>query len=239
MANPGLDHLFRLHKFDVAIAEVRRKAANLDAGQSAKAQYDQLKATLQSEKSVLESAEADRLDAELQEKSLRDKVKKIEDLLYGGTLVNPREIEAYQIEQKHAAEAADEAGLRAMNIAETLPPMQKNVKRLEIEANKLREQMKSLYEAAVIEKERLEGAFKQLKIDRAKAAAPVPKPLLDQYESIRAKVGGIGLSEITERGTCTRCGTQLPTKVIEHAKEDKIVTCESCRRILIWVLPKV
>lgn len=64
-------------------------------------------------------------------------------------------------------------------------------------------------------------------------------PLLKEYEAMRAHGNGIAIAEITDTGNCGMCGTTVPRKSIEAAKEDKRVTCGNCHRWLFVPILKV
>jgi len=81
-------------------------------------------------------------------------------------------------------------------------------------------------------KAQLEAEFKERAERRPVLAKEVPAALLARYEAVRQRLGGVGMAEVTKTGACGSCGTSLPTKVVEDAKEGKVVTCEACHRIL-------
>ncbi len=70
---------------------------------------------------------------------------------------------------------------------------------------------------------------------RASAAAPIPTALLDRYERLRAKLGGVAVATL-DGARCTGCNLLLPTLELERvraAAPDVIVECEQCGRILV------
>jgi predicted nucleic acid-binding Zn-ribbon protein len=79
---------------------------------------------------------------------------------------------------------------------------------------------------------KLEQEFKARAAERPDAAKKVDPALLTRYESIRQKHGGLGMAMIDKRGACMLCGTLLPRKTVEAALEDRVITCETCHRIL-------
>ncbi|MGH9678454.1 MAG: zinc ribbon domain-containing protein [Candidatus Acidiferrales bacterium] len=103
------------------------------------------------------------------------------------------------------------------------------VKEIEAEANKERHAIQAEYNAAQKELAAAEAA-------RAAAAAAVPEDLVDHYERIAKRHGGIGLAEIRGEG-CGQCGVHIRPHVIQLLQRDgndEIYHCETCTRILYY-----
>jgi predicted nucleic acid-binding Zn-ribbon protein len=149
--------------------------------------------------------------------------------------VNPREVETLQKEigilKKHRGELDE----RILEIWEALPPAKEAAAKLEKRMAELKELKAKEQQAALASKAQMEAEFKQKSADRPVLAKEISPGLLARYEGIRQKHGGVGIGEVDiRRGTCGACGTNLPTRTIEQLKEDKVVTCESCHRILYY-----
>ncbi len=88
---------------------------------------------------------------------------------------------------------------------------------------------------ALLDKEEL---FKQeiaeKRLEREQVAAEVDAQLLKRYEKIRTARDGIAVVQI-QGENCGGCFTTIPPQVINEAKKgDRILTCESCGRILYY-----
>ncbi|MFQ3678604.1 MAG: hypothetical protein SNJ74_11745 [Fimbriimonadaceae bacterium] len=42
------------------------------------------------------------------------------------------------------------------------------------------------------------------------------------------------MAKISKTGSCGMCGTMLPEKLIEGAREGRLVACEGCHRFLYF-----
>src|SRR5207237_1182931 len=70
---------------------------------------------------------------------------------------------------------------------------------------------------------------------REKSAAALPPQLLNLYESLRKKLGGVGAARL-EAGACGGCHMRLPATeldAIKHQAPEVIVRCDQCGRILV------
>src|SRR5438445_123736 len=70
---------------------------------------------------------------------------------------------------------------------------------------------------------------------RAIAAKAVPPDLLEQYERLRARLGGIGAARLVGN-SCGGCHLTLPATELDrirHLPPDAVALCDQCGRILV------
>jgi len=232
MPPSGLEALYQLHRIDLAIVEVRKRAAALEPGRAIQSVIAQLQSEFDAADSEAKALSAELLDLELRQRSLEEKCKKIDQDLYGGKIVNPREVEALQQELELLRRQQGECDARMLELYDLIPGAKERVEaaaaRLQAERAKLAEFQKGVLR----EKARLEAEFAKLREQRGPAAARVDAAMLRQYDAIRQKMGGVGMTEVAPDGSCGQCGVQVPEKSIEAAKQGRVVTCEACHRIL-------
>lgn len=71
--------------------------------------------------------------------------------------------------------------------------------------------------------------------ERAALAPAIDAVTLTRYEQIRARRGGVAVVE-ARQGTCQGCRVQLPPQLYnELFREEEMLTCQSCQRILFVV----
>jgi len=107
------------------------------------------------------------------------------------------------------------------------------VKQVEAAANVERHTIQAEYNAAQKELTAAEAV-------RAKAVAAVPEDLVDHYERIAKRHGGISLAEIRGEG-CGQCGVHIRPHVIQklqRPENEEFFHCETCTRILYYADPK-
>ncbi|HID94880.1 MAG TPA: hypothetical protein EYP53_02330 [Candidatus Latescibacteria bacterium] len=84
---------------------------------------------------------------------------------------------------------------------------------------------------------KLSSVEQELSIYRQKrdeAIEGLGKRLLSSYERIRRGRGGMAVVPI-RRGACGGCFKQIPPqKVVEIKRNERLITCENCGRILVW-----
>jgi hypothetical protein len=103
------------------------------------------------------------------------------------------------------------------------------LKEIEATTNKERQAIQAEYNAAQKELAAAEAA-------RASAVAEVPEDLVDHYERLAKKHGGVALAEI--RGeSCGQCGVLIRPHVIQKLHRpgnEDFFHCETCTRILYY-----
>src|SRR5579863_4778643 len=103
------------------------------------------------------------------------------------------------------------------------------VKEIEAAANKERQAIQAEFNATQKELASAEAV-------RAAAMAAVPEDLVDHYERIAKRHGGIALAEIRGEG-CGQCGVHIRPHVIQLLTRDgneEFYHCETCTRILYY-----
>jgi predicted nucleic acid-binding Zn-ribbon protein len=103
------------------------------------------------------------------------------------------------------------------------------VKEIEASANKERQAIQAEHSATQTELAAAEAA-------RAAAISAVPEDLVDHYERLAKRHGGIALAEIRGEG-CGQCGVLIRPHVLQQLRRDgndEIFHCETCTRILYY-----
>jgi predicted nucleic acid-binding Zn-ribbon protein len=234
MASPELQRLWKLAQVDNAIESIKKRAAALDPGKKILAELQALEkqdAEIGGKSKALRSELA---DLELKQKGSQDKIKKFDKELYGGKVVNPREVENIEREIASLKRQVASHDERIMELWELIPPAEKDAEAIAAQIEEKKKQFAERRKQAMIEKEQLEAEYKKYAAARPKLAEEVRNPgLLARYDGIRQRHGS-GMTEITKTGHCGACGTHLPERTLQMLKDDKAATCESCHRLLYY-----
>ncbi len=224
--------LHRLHLVDAAIVEIRKRAAALDPGKAILAEIAKLQAQYDEIGGQYKALHGEQADLELQQKTIDSKVAQLEKELYSGKVVNAREVENLNKDIASQKKRRSDLDGRLFELMELVPPAKVAADAIESQIEAKKKLLAVHQKEVMVTKGKLEQQFKEVSTKRNEAASIVPKPLLIRYEAIRQKVGGIGMADVVRGGFCGMCGTHLPEKLIESAREGRVATCESCHRIL-------
>ena len=234
MASPDLRRLWALHEIDAEILDLKRRAARLDAGFEEAAK---LKALTDKDAGVGEAARlliTEQLDTELKQKGYEEKIKKFEKQLFSGTVTNSREVEAIQKEITMLKRQRDAFDDRLLELMDEVPPAQAELEKLTAAIDEAKKALAAKRQVALVEKGRIEAAYKGAIAKRDEAKKAVTPALLNRYESIVKRYEGVGMAGVLKHRSCGGCGTLLPARTLQGALDGQVITCESCHRILYY-----
>jgi predicted nucleic acid-binding Zn-ribbon protein len=234
MASADLTRLYKLHLIDVGILEIKKKAVSLEAGKKLQTDLESLTKHVKGFEEAFHKAHAEQKDIELSNQQIDDKVKGIDKLLFGGSVTNAKEVEAYEAQKKSFAKQKDSNEERLLTVWDEVSFAETEFKKEKAVLDKQTASFNEWKAKAVIFKGQLESKYKELSSLRPKALQGIDPILIAKYESSKQQHHGIGVAIVTKQQTCEECGTKVSEKVIESIKDDRIVNCEECHRILYW-----
>jgi hypothetical protein len=219
--------MYELQRVDSTWTKVSRRLQQL---QELLGESDELRAARKSvaqTEAELHDWHAKQKNAELEDKSLAERIQSSEERLMSGTVRNPKELDALQqsIEAlRRQREGVAEQGVEAMGQAETfaakLATEQAALAQVENgwsgNQSELREEETKLKQNGVL-----------LKRKREQLVAGMTETLRDRYETMRKRKAGVAIA-VVQNGTCSACHVTLPAA-------SSLVVCPSCGRYLAVV----
>jgi uncharacterized protein len=237
MLDSGLFRLFQLHLVDAALHELKSHAGALDLGQAENAALKERLSATEEIRALPKKLRQEQTDLELEQKSLQDKRALLNKKVYGGSVVSPKEIMAMETEIASLGVRIDGLDERQFEILEALPDAEAKAKEIERELALLKRTIQEKQALAKSEHESLKESYAATVKKRPPALAKVSPHLVEQYEVLRTRIGTPAMAVITKNSSCGACGILLPERVMELVRQDRVVNCESCRRILFSPMP--
>ncbi len=173
------------------------------------------------------------LDLDL--KSCLDKIKQEETKLYGGAVVNSRELEQIQLkmgEYTNTKSQIEESSYRFLEEDEKLTTLKAQIEKA-VQAN---DQKLMLLEGEMEQKiGELNLELAALEFELNELMPKAPEEWLERLEKIARSHNNIGIAQI-KSGCCGACHVSLPESLLQKAKrgEDQILLCENCGRIIFY-----
>jgi uncharacterized protein len=155
--------------------------------------------------------------------------------LYGGTVSATRELQAMAAELDSLTARASELESRALEVMEEGEPLDARVQSLEGENASLVADRAVVGARLTAREAEVDAELEALMIARAEAAVPVPPELVAQYETLRQRLGGIGIARLVG-SRCGGCHLSLPATELDqlrHQVPGTLNFCEQCGRILV------
>jgi len=162
-----------------------------------------------------------------------EKIKKNESKLFSGTITSSKELVNYQDEIKQFKQNNDTLESKELELMfehDTLKPKlaQMQQKKLETQ-NQLKEVKDGVEEKAKVVDEKISVLRKR----RKEVLAKIPKDLIEKYDELRVKKGGIALGVLKNR-ICDACRMEISSGEADKIKDaSKIYKCPMCNRMLI------
>lgn len=229
-----LTHLVELQKLDRKLDDIENAKGDLpNRVRASEQRLADLKADIEVRAQNLQLTQKEKRRLEGEIAVLEQKKKDLSEKLYAVT--TNKEYDAVTLEIETVLQRIDETETTLLQAIE-------REDQLESELSELRSQLTSQEEThnkqmadlqrrieTNAEKERL------LRGERDSLAEKIPLPRLRTYTRIRNGKDGLAVVPIL-RGACGGCYTNIPPqRIMEVRDHDKIITCESCGRILYWV----
>jgi uncharacterized protein len=234
MASAELLQLYKLHQIDVGLLEVKKKASALEAGKRFQAELELLKADYDRKNNEFHRVHGEQKDLELNNKQIEDKIKSIDQQLFSGKVTNPKEVEAFESQKKALAKQSEANDEKILLMWDEVPKVQKIAEDAQKVVEEKTKQFEEWKQKAVAFKKQLETTQQELLGKRPALAQTIQPTLLARYDAIRTKQGGVGMAIVTKQTTCEECGSAVAEMHMDSLRNDRVVQCEGCQRILYW-----
>ena len=232
-----LQQLIDLQNLETAIEEAKRRiAAHPQRMADADARLAHAKDALETARQRLKASQEARREQEKEAPTFQSRLSKFKDQL--SAVKTNREYQAMQHEIETAQKelgVVEERVLERMMDADALAVDIKRAEQVlaaqqkEVEAEK-----KTLGEELVT----VEAALKDATVKRHALVASLPLQLVALFEQVSRARKGVAIAVATRDGLCSACHVRLrPQAFQEVRRNDQIIQCPSCNRILYYIPP--
>jgi predicted nucleic acid-binding Zn-ribbon protein len=237
VARPELETLLEVQEHDTALDQLRHRKATIPAraelaelearARALTAQMAEAGSTRDEAVRVQEGLEADLAAAE-------KRMKEIEQRLFSPT-AGVRDMEAMNDELASLKRRRSSLEDQVLEALEAREPLDAAYGGLEAELAKLGAEQEALGDVIAEAEIVIEAELDVEQAKRDAAAASLSESLAQQYERLRARLGGIGAARL-DGTSCSGCHLTLPATEIDRIKKsspDALITCDQCGRILV------
>jgi len=226
-----LDLLYRLQQLDDEIRESKKRLTKVILLQKETSQLNKARQRVDVAADGLHKWRGQQTDLNLELTTLTDKVQREESRLYSGTVTNTKELTDIQHELESLARrrtVLEDELIEAMILAEEAQE-EDEVARSEladVEVIWLQDQ-----EDLKNEQAELVNRINELTVVRKQQLAQMSAASISAYENAIRRAGSSAVV-LLKNGRCRGCQVTVPINLIKNADEGKLVTCDSCTRIL-------
>jgi len=234
---PDIKHAIRLQLLDDRVAVLNKEIAAFPKHiAEIEKKLDSHQRRLEADRAavVANSKERKRLEGDIQVQE--QKISKLKGQMMEAK--NNEQYTAFQHEIKFAEGEIRRIEDRILELMSESEPLEKNVKAAEID---LAAEKKQVEAEKVVAKDRTAADQKEidtLKAERAGIVKEMTPAVFSEYERIRKGRAGVAIAEAVN-GRCSKCHITLRPQFLQELKKaDKIMVCESCKRMLYYNPPQ-
>jgi hypothetical protein len=235
--SPDLEHLIELQNLESAMEESRRRiAAHPQRIADAEARLARAKDAVEAAKQRLKASQDARREAEKEAATYQSRLSKFKDQL--SAVKTNREYQAMQHEIETAQKelgTVEEKVIERMVEADALTAdVKKAEQALTAEQKGVDAEKKTLAEELAT----VEAALTDATAKRETLITSLAPPLVALFEQVARARKGVAIALATRDGLCSACHVRLRPQVFQEVRRnDQIIQCASCNRILYYVPP--
>lgn len=228
-----IKQLYSLQEVDLALDEVHSRMAEVEQELEGRLSLGRIEEALDQARGRLQEIQASHREAQGEAARLRDRVNYLEGQLYGGDIVNPRELETLQLEVNNTRHQFEQQDVRLLELSLQAEDTRNRIETLERDLADTQAAWETRQTELWIQLEELTERQETLTAERKDMAAGLDAVELTRYEGLRKSKGGKAVARVM-RGLCQACRMSLPTQHLQRVRSGRqMVLCNSCGRMLL------
>ncbi len=231
--NGDLELLLKLQNIDYDLGELERSKEYIpDMMENLKREISDSEEKLNEITEALSNANLEQKEVDLELKGKQEKLKKLQQRMMD--IKTNKEYDALVSEIDQIKEYISEKETRAVELLEAIEQFEKDLEGLDDQTTNIKKinnvQINSLQEQI----DSVGTKIKSRQKERGELVTQVDKRVMMTYDRIRKGKGGAAVVAVKKRA-CGACYKALPPQRIQEIKlRERIITCDSCGRMLIW-----
>lgn len=231
--NGDLELLLKLQNVDYDLGELERSKEYIpDMMDNLRKEIEESNKNLETTKEALVDARLEQKDVDLQLQEKQERLKLLQDRMMA--IKTNKEYDALVSEIDQIKEEISNLETRGLELIEIVENAEKELAGLDDKLNGIKnvndEQLSSLQHQI----DSVGGKISEKENERKDLLGHINKRAITVYERVRRGKGGAVVVAVKKRA-CGACFKALPPQRIQEIKRgDKIITCDSCGRMLIW-----
>jgi uncharacterized protein len=238
VSTADLEALLALQDLDTHLDQERHRRDHLPE-RAELADIDRATAEKQAARAELATSRdevASRQDAAERElRATEERVVQVNARLYGGTVTASRELQALAADVEGLKKRASELEDRVLYLMEEREPFDSEISTLDAQLAELDARRHQVADRLTSAEAEVDAELTRLSAQRPALVDAVPKQLLDVYDRLKARLGGVAVARLVG-GRCDGCHLSLPAVELDRIRHEAAGTleyCEQCGRILV------
>lgn len=233
-----LDRLLVVQEHDTAVDQLEHRRVHLpERGelQAVEGRIADVEARLADVRAARDAVTTRQERLEQETAHVEARIAEIEKRMYSGSVSASRELQAMAGEVESLKERRSTLEDDVLASMEEAEPIDEAIAALMAERGRHDADAERLHALIAEAEVAIEAESKAERAARAEVAADISADLLQTYERLRGKLGGVGAARLVG-SSCTGCHLTLPATELDRIKRataDAVVFCDQCGRILV------
>ena len=224
--------LYELQEVDLEIEAKSEALAGVESRIGESEALAEARALMAREQERLAELDKNQRLGEWEVEDLRSKTAGLEQKLYGGSVINPKELMSLQEQVEHLKKERRGQEDKLLDIMTEVEATQKRIAGKRNEIEKTEENWRQEQSSLLREQSELMASLASLEQRREDLAARIDAASLELYQDLRQKRQGRAVAKV-EQGMCQGCRLVLSMTELQRARiSQELVQCSSCQRIL-------
>ena len=228
-----LELLRELQKIDLTLKRIKEERDRFPKEMKKLDEKEHIeKERIQKEREKIESLEKERRQKERNLNTEQEKIKKAEGRMF--EVKTNKEYQALLSEVEAIKEATSREEEEILQILEEVDELKKDLLKREKEVATALEKIEREKKKIQEKMDQSDGLWKEQKERREVLSKQVESTLYRLYNTLKEKRQGVGVVNVKDE-TCQGCFVNVPPQMfIEVQKNNAIIRCPNCNRILYW-----
>ena len=225
--------LYDLQAIDLKLDHNRERLQIIAAALGTEGELPALRAQLRAVEASVAKVTGQQRQMDQETAALTERITQAEGKLYGGKVVNPRELSDLQADIAQLNRQRSQHEDQTLQVMVELDGLQSKAEggsaALGVQEERWRTQQASMAE----EQGTLQTEVAELTVERDRLASQMPPPDLSLYDQVRRSHGGRAVARV-DREACESCRVGLSTRLLQSARlATTPVRCSNCGLILL------
>lgn len=232
--NVDLELLLKLQNVDYDLGELERSKEYVpDMMEHLKKEIFEIDEKLTTTGDELQNAHLEQKEIELSLATKQEKLQSLQDRMMA--IKTNKEYDALVSEIDQLKTDISSLETRGLELLEIIENHEKELKGLEEKVKGIKDVNGSQIDSLQEQIDSVGGKIDSKSVERKSIVDDISKRAMAVYERIRKGKGGAAVVAVKKRA-CGACFKSLPPQRIQEIKiGDRIITCDSCGRMLVWI----
>jgi len=229
-----LELLWELQKIDLTLKRIKEERDRFPKEMKKLDERENIeKEKIQKEREKIESLEKERRQKERNLNTEQEKIKRAEGRMF--EVKTNKEYQALLSEVEAIKETTSREEEEVLQILEEIDELKKDLLKREKEVTTTLEKIEREKKKIQEKMDQGDGLWKEQKERREVLSKQVESGLYKLYNTLKEKRQGVGVVNVKDE-TCQGCFVNVPPQMfIEVQKNNALIRCPNCNRILYWV----